>query len=294
MKAELSNIVPNNNDWINPLGGLGDQLMLSGVLKHAHDHMPGKQFNLARRTHYLNFLDNHPAISYVGFPPEDAKFRRVDYWAMEPLGANDQRPFQILAREFGLTTPLDEKLFIPDYKNEAKKLIDYIPWKKYNILIAPASDSPRKVMMTDHWHELVERLKIDGFMVIQVGKKVDQHIRNSYSIRGLTTPRQLVNIIEHCDLVITSDNFAMHAAHMVNTSAVVLWGATRHQVYGYPEQCHIQNKHTCELPTDEDCIDLKHSHEGRLYTTHCPKGKMHCMSQTSPQQIYNQVLQYFF
>ena len=64
--------------WINPIGGLGDTLMLSGVLKQVHDREPDKQFNLVRRSGYMSLLKGHPAIRHIGHPPADARLIRTE------------------------------------------------------------------------------------------------------------------------------------------------------------------------------------------------------------------------
>ena len=226
--------------WINPVGGIGDMLMLSGVLKQVVDHDPRRRFNLAWRTNYLAILQGHPAIAHVGFPPRDAKMERVDYWSMESLGPGNQRPFQILARGFGLQTPVNEALYVPPPEEPHFPLLDFIPWKSSNVLIAPSSDSPRKTTLPPIWHRLVDLLHADGAFVLQGGKMNETHIRNAYSVQGLTTPRQFIALMRRCSLVVTADNFVMHAAHYAGVPAVALWGATHHKVYGYPEQTHIQ------------------------------------------------------
>jgi hypothetical protein len=99
--------------WINPVGGLGDMLMLSSVLKLVHDTDPARRFNLIRRTNYLTFLKGHPAIAEVGHPRQDDTVLRSDYWSIEELGAGPQRAFQVLARHYGLQTPVEEQLYIP-------------------------------------------------------------------------------------------------------------------------------------------------------------------------------------
>ena len=60
--------VNNKLVWINPVGGLGDALILSGVLKAVYDSDHTKKFNLVRRSRYQSILKGHPAIEFVGFP----------------------------------------------------------------------------------------------------------------------------------------------------------------------------------------------------------------------------------
>ena len=53
--------------WVNPVGGLGDIIMLSTALKRSFDKY-SKKFCIARRTQYTEFFTNHPAIQEIGHP----------------------------------------------------------------------------------------------------------------------------------------------------------------------------------------------------------------------------------
>jgi len=139
-------------------------------------------------------------------------------------------------------------------------------------------------MYTEKWHHLVDMLRQNGYFVAQTGRLNDRHVRNSYSLLGLTTPRQLVALIRKFDAVVTSDNFIMHAAHLVRTPAVILWGPTDHRVYGYQGQIHLQAHKMCG--PDAECIG-----PGRqeIYQTACPIGLQHCMNQISISIIFDAV-----
>lgn len=276
----------NKFPWINPVGGYGDMLMVSGVLKKVVDQDPTKKFNLVRRTRYSVIFSGHEAIAQIGFPNKGENVLRVDYWAMEKLGPGEQRPYQILARAFGFKTPVEETLYLPSALKEDTFLDHFLPWGKVNILIAPASDSPRKTMNPLIWHRLVDYFLREKAFVMQAGLLNEQHIRNAYSIRGLTTPQQLIALLQKCQLVVTSDNFIMHAAHLVGIPAVVVWGPTPHEVYGYPEQIHLQAKPVCDLEKGESCIVSYKNQGGKLYVTPCPMGDRHCMDQIKPEAIY--------
>jgi len=275
--------------WINPVGGLGDMLMVSGVLKILYDRRPSKQFNLVRRTSYVEIFKDHPIIDKIGFPDRNSKVVSVDYWSMEELGPGNQRPFQVLARAFGLSTPVEEKLYISDNIPSDSHLYSIIPWKNRNVIIAPSSDSPRKMMAPEIWHKLVDHLLSEEMLVMQVGRLGDQRIRNAYSLLGLTTPRQLIALLGKCDVVITSDNFIMHAAHMAGVRTVAIWGPTHSDVYGYPDQIHIQLPKMCEPENNEDCIGPSRNQGGRLYGTPCPLGNRHCIDQIKPAVIFESV-----
>ncbi len=277
-------VVPDDL-WINPVGGLGDSLMLSGVLKQAHDREPGRQFNLVRRRGYLAFLKGHPAIRRIGHPPQDAGLIRTDYWAAEPLGGNSKRAYQILARTLGLKTPLPETLYVPEPEKLDPVLDETIPWRKKNLLLAPFSESLRKTMHLHHWHLLVDMLSDEDLLILQAGRLNEPHIRNCYSLMGITSPKQLIALLPKCDAVLTVDNFIMHAAHFTGTPAVVLWGPTPKEAYGYDEHIHLQAP-LDHCPHRDKCIGTRHPEN---YTRPCPLEAEQCMNMIPAEDVYNEV-----
>lgn len=286
-KAAVKKVTEPTNDelWINPVGGYGDILMLSGVLKLVNDQDPQKKFNLVRRTKYTTLLKGHPAIRKVGFPPKDAKFVDMTYWSAETYESGKHKAFQLLAEKFGLKTPVEEKLFLPGGFEEDLVLDKLIPWKSKNIIIAPSSDSPRKMMHPMMWHSIVERLVAEGVLVIQVGTITDIHIKGAYSLLNLTSPRQLISLIKKCTFVISSDNFIMHAARLVEKPAIIMWGPTKSSVYGYDSHMHIQAPlDHCEQRNE--CVGPRFSHQ---YPTMCPLGPDQCMNKIPLEQIFNAI-----
>ncbi len=77
----------------------------------------------------------------------------------------------------------------------------------------------------------------------------------------------------------------MHAAHLVGIPAVVLWGPTKHEVYGYPEHTHVQLPRLCSRD-QEDCIGAGKNKGGTIYGTPCPLGDRQCMNQITPEEVY--------
>lgn len=280
--------VQGGNDgriWINPVGGLGDTLMISGVLKQVAEKYPSRKFNLVARTKYRQILEGHPAIPLIGHPPREVRFISTNYWMHEDYHRPGARAYQILARIFGLEPPVEEQLYVPWRFEEDRILIERIPWKKKNILISPGSDSPRKQMGVKNWENLVEAFKTDETEVVQAGKKKERYVRGAYSLLGLTSPRQLISILNHFDLIVTVDNFIMHAAHLCGVPAVVLWGPTDPRVYGYAEQIHLKAKGRCG--NSEGCLGPG---RGNLYATECPKGPEHCLDTLQLETISNAVM----
>ncbi len=274
----------NGFPWINPIGGLGDTLMVSGVLKQVSIQQPAKYFNLVRRTRYLSILSGHPAIKKVGCPAMGSRIIGTDYWCHDAFKLKDgPHAFEILGEIFGLDGKLEPpSLYLPGGIETDPLLQDSIPWGKRNILIAPASDSPRKEMQPHQWHHLVEKLVDKGCFVLQAGRHHDLHIRNAYSVLGLTTPRQAISLLSRCDLLISPDNFFMHAAHLIGMPAVILWGPTYEHLYGYPGQKHVRAEPLCN--DVEKCIGPKL----KTYPTSCPKEKVeHCMNRIDLNTVFD-------
>ena len=164
-----------------------------------------------------------------------------------------------------------------------------IPWGERNVLIAPSSDSPRKVMAPQLWHRLVEMLRGEGFFVLQAGQLRDLHIRNAYCALGLTNPYQLIALLKKFDVIVTPDNFIMHAAHLVGARAVVLWGPTLSEVYGYKGQMHLKGGRACEFDDKTDCLTGSINKGVTVYSNPCPVGLDQCMNKIPVERIFEAV-----
>lgn len=273
--------------WINPIGGLGDTLMVSGVLKQVSEIYPSRKFNMVARTKYGPLLEGHPAIAHIGHPRPGARFISTNYWNHKDYQRSGRRAYQILARIFGLKTPVEERLYVPWELQDDPVLIESIPWKQFNVLICQSSDSPRKRLGIEKWESLVEMLNKDEIGVFQVGKTKDRYVRGAYSLIGLTTLRHLISMVRHFDAVVTADNFIMHASHLCGVPAVVLWGPTDHRTYGYPGHTHLQAEMDCEY--SGGCLGPGDG-RGNLYQTDCPEGPAHCMNTLELETIYNSIV----
>jgi len=268
--------------WIDPVGGLGDILMLSTALKRAYDKY-GKKFNLSRRTHYTRFFINHPAIEEIGNPPEDATIVCNDYWSRPDFDDLSNKALYLVSKIFGVEENDDDDLYLPEAElDEATKLlIKNIPWGKRNVIISFSSESPRKMMHPIKWHIIVEKLLAQQCFVLQVGGYGDIPIRGAYSLLGATSPIQICEIVKHADLIITPDNFIMHTAKLARKPAIALFGPTEPERYGYSD-------HIC-LKADTQACDLRDAclgpHVSENYSTQCPKNEGHCMNSFDENKI---------
>ena len=270
--------------WISPFGGYGDTIILSGVLKAAVDQDPRRRFSLVNRTTYGEILRGHPAVDRIGNPPPGSAVVGTAYWDHPKFGGPNGRPFRILAEMLGVQMPAEERLFVPFMPTANQLLHSHIPFSDRNVLICPWSLSPRKDMPIVRWEELVERLIAEGIFVAQAGTRRDRYVRGAWSLLGVTTVREAIALVGRFDAIVTVDNLFVHAARLVNTRAVILWGATDPATFGWPGQTHLVGHRICQNPNG--CLTGKRT---GIYTTPCPMEKAHCMNRIEVDSILKSV-----
>lgn len=268
--------------WVNPVGGLGDILMLSTAMKLSFDKY-GKKFHVARRSQYTEFLSKHPAIAEIGHPDKGSNIVCNDYWMRKDFSDVTKKGLQITAKIFGVDDLSSEELFLPEFDEDTatKLLLSAIPWGNKNVAIVFSSESPRKIMHPVKWHIIVEKLLSQHCFVAQIGRLGDIPIQGAYSLIGTTSPVQVINVLKHFDLVITPDNFIMHAAKLVHTPTISLFGPTEASRYGYNEHVSLQaDTSTCEFSSM--CLG---PHVSENYSTPCPLCERHCMNSHDESKI---------
>ncbi len=275
-----------NEIWVNPVGGLGDMIMLSTALKRSFDKY-GKQFCMVRRSQYTEMFINHPAIKLIGNPPIDSYIVCNDYWMRPEFGDITYKGLFITLKIFGVEDEKkNEETYLPPSAHDKKLdlIINNIPWKKRNVVISFSSESLRKMMHPIKWHQIVEKLHAQQCLVIQVGEIFDVHIHGTYSLLGATSPKQLVELLKKVDLIITPDNFVMHVAHLVQIPAIALFGPTESSRYGYNNHVRLQaDISNCDL--HDKCLG---PHVWENYSTACPLGDdNHCMNSFDENKIIN-------
>ncbi len=268
--------------WLNPVGGLGDVLMYSSVLKMAHDQR-GFRCNLIRRARYAEMLAGHPAIAEIDFFPKGAERLSTAYWERAEFNSGEiPRAFQMLGKMFGLALPVPENFYLPLDGVSDKLLASLIPWGKKTAVLAPTSESPRKMLPFEKWERVAAALHEMGALVLQFGQASDRKIKHAYSLCGLSSPKEAVLLLKRADLLIAGDNFLAHAAHLTGTPAITLWGPTSAGVYGYPEHKRLSAPEGC---SSGKCIMSTVARErSEVYRSPCPE-KTHCLDKISSDEI---------
>lgn len=268
--------------WVNPVGGLGDIVMLSTAMKYSFDRY-GKKFCVARRAQYTEFLAHHPAVMEIGHPPIGCNLVCNDYWMRGDYQDPNKTGLAITCRIFGIEDFADLELYLPpvEQNDATKRLINTIPWENKNVAIVFSSESPRKMMHPVKWHIIVEKLLAHNCFVVQLGRMGDIPIRGAYSLLGATTPLQILELLKKIDVLITLDNYIMHAAKLVHTPTIALFGPTDATRYGYSDQFCLQADLTkCDVR--DKCLG---PHVPENYTTPCPLCENHCMNNHDENKI---------
>lgn len=206
-----------------------------------------------------------------------------DYWMRSEFRNSSNKALYITCKIFGIEDCSIKELYIPPFdRNESSEiLLQNIPWKDRNVAIVFSSESPRKMMHPMKWHIIVDKLLSQNCFVIQLGRGGDVPIRGAYSLLGTTTPLQIFEIIKHVDAVITLDNYVMHAAEVVHTPTIALFGPTEASRYGYEDQIDLQaDISKCEFV--DRCLG---PHVSENYSTPCPLCEKHCMNSHDENQI---------
>lgn len=267
--------------WVNPVGGLGDIIMLSTAMKRSCDKY-GKKFHLARRAQYTEFLATHPAVQEIGHPPIGCSMVCNDYWMRPDFKDLNNKGLAITCRIFGVEDR-EEDLYLPVFpcSNATEILLKTIPWGAKNVAIVFSSESPRKMMHPLKWHIIVEKLLAQNCFIVQFGRMGDVPIRGAYSLIGATTPLQIIELLRKVDVLITLDNFIMHAAKLVHTPTIALFGPTEASRYGYKEHICLQaDVSKCEHK--DECLG---PHVSENYSTSCPLCERHCMNSHDENKI---------
>ena len=127
--------------------------------------------------------------------------------------------------------------------NKLEKLINY-PY----ILLHNGDDYLRatKSYPTEQWERLVELVSFTGSeKIIQIGTKQETHIKGTIDLRGQTTFEELCSLTKNAQLILCTEGLMSHLSKAFKTKAVVLFGATSIENFGYEQNLNIEGNRGC-------------------------------------------------
>jgi ADP-heptose:LPS heptosyltransferase len=117
----------------------------------------------------------------------------------------------------------------------AGSLLSSLP-QKPTILLASQSPLREKEYPLELWQKVTDRLAED-FNLLHLGSVDLQGVRALSPVPAIGQSAALFSLVQ---CIIGIDSFPMHLAHAVGTPAVVLWGPTNANAYGYPGHIHLR------------------------------------------------------
>lgn len=97
---------------------------------------------------------------------------------------------------------------------------------------------------TSYYEEAIKPLK-KIYNIFQVGTIKEPYIKETIDLRGKLTLEELFSFVRGAKLVITQEGALGHIARVFNTKAIVLFGATPINCFGYKENINIEGKLRC-------------------------------------------------
>ena len=227
--------------WIRPDGGVGQAIILSGLL-HEIYRIKGKKFGMFRQMPYSMLMHGHPAIAQFGIPPDDFNIITTAYRAKESPGAGDKRPYNIMSRILEGSVIGPENLWI-SMEEDITASARYFPVKAGAVFISTGREYDGRTWDINNWEKLAVMLeKHTGIPVVQIGNIDDKRVDGVFDLRGRAGVKQTLALIRDvASAVICVDSYPVTGAKWAQKPAVVLWGSRERASYGYEDQINLEN-----------------------------------------------------
>jgi ADP-heptose:LPS heptosyltransferase len=246
-------------------GGIGDIICVTPTFKALRNKYPFGEITVIHSIPALEIIKHNPNIDKCilhGTKAARNEFRNIDsfhiklYTQIQNKGMLNIQRKQLIANEIGLD--------VMDINNEIYLTTDEKKWaqqfiSEYNNVIILQSSSKRlggKQWRVHKWEELVSKFKNYTFLL--VGTDEDNFIKGSIDLRGKTTIRQAIALLNVAKLFVGIDSFLNHATNATCTKGVILFGSSNPMMWGYNNNINIYKKISCSpcfTYESENCPD---------------------------------------
>lgn len=231
---------------VSPGGGIGDELLASGVIKAVKEANPSCQITFVSR--YPEFWRGHPLIHTV-LPSTDANKRGGLDLSYRYLVPSRESVFRLIGERVGL--PIDQFRPVPPTVTPSPWLAaELSEIKRPYLLIQPETSSwtPNKAWPLERWESVARELS-KNWLVIEVGTKSLLHLpcsENFKSLAGQTSLSDLACLISRAKLYLGAESGGMHIAAGYDTPAVIVFGGyTAPENFPYPHNIPIGSDVSC-------------------------------------------------
>ena len=252
-------LLPGNLDVYSVAAGLGDELMIWGVLQTFAESRQAAKITFHSR--FAEVLKRVP--SAVGVTPYDvAKLppgsTGLGYVSKSQLSINEQ-----MAARLGL---VPDEYPIPLPVQSSNSPGGAYPSGGTIIVIQPVASAwtPNKQWPEASWTQLVESLPPDA-TVVEVGQKgfftTPPRHPKFISIAGVTSVEDYMAAISRATVFVGPPSSGMHVAHAYGVRSVVIVGGYEAPVYPYPRAIQLHTDMPCSpcwlrtaCPYDKACL----------------------------------------
>lgn len=251
--------LPSNLSTYSVAGGLGDELMIWGVLQSFAARRPS-----ARVTFHSRFAEVLKQVpSTIQVIPYDAGNLPKGSTGLGYVGKTQQSINEQMASRLGLV-PDKYPIPLPSFPTGT-------PGGKYPtagriIVIQPVASAwtPNKQWPLAYWTKLVEALPPD-VTVVELGQSsfftTPPRHPHFVSIAGSTSVSAYLAAISHATVFVGPPSSGMHVAHAYGVPSVIVVGGYEAPVYPYPQAIQLHTNMPCSpcwlcsaCPYDRACL----------------------------------------
>lgn len=206
-----------------PGGGIGDELLASGVIRAIKAANPACEITFVTR--YLDFWQGHPLLAAV-VPATDENKRgslELSYRYQIPSNRN---VFRLICERVGLDAN-DFRPAPPEVTPSPWLTAELATQQRPYIIIQPETSNwtPNKAWPLERWQAVAQALSKDH-LVIEAGTKpaLNPSGSNFLSLASRTNLTDLAFLISKAQLYLGAESGGMHMAAGFNTPAVIVFG----------------------------------------------------------------------
>jgi ADP-heptose:LPS heptosyltransferase len=233
-------------------GGVGDVISATPTVKALRCKYPLSEITVIHSLQAFEIIKTNPNINK--FVLRDTKaarneIRNINRFDIvlqtrdQELDIIDVPRKQIIADKVGLNVNgIKNEIYLShDEKKWAKSYV--ANFKNVILLQSCSTTHGGKQWEINKWEELVSRFNNNDFLLI--GNNEDNHIHGTIDLRGKTTIRQAIALLNESNLFVGIDSFLNHATDATSTNGVVLFGSSNPKMWGYDKNINIYIRVSC-------------------------------------------------
>ncbi|MEQ8625211.1 MAG: glycosyltransferase family 9 protein [Vicingaceae bacterium] len=118
----------------------------------------------------------------------------------------------------------------------------------------------------------------------QLTNRLDELKINYTNTTGSLSLKELAQLLQNSQLLITNDSGPLHLAYYFNVQTVAIWGPTSPYLVGYPDSCRMKN-----VSLEKECSPC-FIHPKSKVAAAC-NGRIDCLTNLNPQKVVNVVME---